>query len=252
MFRRLPTDQALIVGINVAVLREAGFLDLLSGPIGAELPTYRRLAERLFLDYAEDLDYVASSVLPSGERYLLIRGRFDWANILNSVRQVNGRCLNTFCEIPGFEGEQALSFLPTSPDTAGVVLSPASQAAWTVAADSSGVQVPYTPAYPAFLALDASTLSEPDNLPQTIRPFAESLGDAQFVVLGLDGFAEHDYRLVLDADYHSEAAAKAAHQRLSHSPGPFPKNGELHASGLRLQGRWPISRAAAEALSFTE
>ncbi len=254
LFQRLPTDHAVITGIDVGVLRQAGLLDLLTGPRAEELD-YRRFVDEAGFDYRSDLDYVAASIsVNTGERHFLLNGRFDWRTLFDTAKKSGGRCLNTFCDLPGFSPRGNLSFLPLSPNTLGMSFAPASQAAWGLAAEYAGVQVPSVPTYPVFVAMDAGVLSSAEVLPEVIRPFSEILSGADYVVLGLQT-ANGGFELALDADCLSGARATAIRDGMKLASGPESAfhalfgPGSVHAKGNSVHARWPLDRVALATLA---
>ena len=143
MFRRLPTDHAIMVGIDVEALREAGLLEVLAGPRATEELDYRRFVDQTGFDYRSDLDYVAASIaLNNSARHFVLKGRFNWDALFKTATRAGGRCQNTFCDMPGFTAGKDMSFLPLGPDALGLSSTAAQQAAWALTAEYTGVPMP--------------------------------------------------------------------------------------------------------------
>lgn len=250
LFRRLPTDHAVIAGIDVDALRKAGMLDLLVGSrVGEELD-YRRFVDQTAFDYRTDLDYVAFSISDNSDaKFFLLQGRFDWDSLFSTAKEAGGRCLNAFCDLPGFSSGRNLSFLPVGPDALGLSVTRANQAAWTLAKESTGVPLPRTPRYPVFLAMDGGVLSSPESIPPPMRALSDILSSADFVVMGIDARAGGRLELVLDADCMSEASATSVANRIqavssqSSALLPLLRNGSVRSDGRAVHGRWPLDRS---------
>jgi len=255
LFRRLPTDHAVIVGIDVDTLRQTGLLDLLAGPKAAEELDYRRFVDQTGFDYRRDLDYVAASVsVNSSSKHFLLNGRFDWKAMFDTARRAGGRCQNTFCDLPGFAAGRNLSFLPLSEDTLGLSISAGPQAAWGLAQDSTGVPLPSIPVYPFFLAMDAAILSPSDWVPAGLRPLTDVLSTADYVVLGIHAGDADNLEIALDADCMSEARAAMVKEHIEQILGPASATltllhgGTFRTEGRSVRGRWTLERNAVQSL----
>src|SRR3982074_3397307 len=67
---RLPSDNATVLSIDFAALRQGGILDLLSGPVVDQEPEYKLFVEKTAFDYRRDLDHAFVSFHPSGVFFL--------------------------------------------------------------------------------------------------------------------------------------------------------------------------------------
>ena len=254
LFQRLPTDHALIAGIDVAELRRAGLLDLLAGPRINEEVDYRSFVDRIGFDYRTDLDYVAMSIgTTDGARHFVLKGRFDWDTLFAAAQKSGGKCLNAFCDLPGNAAGRNLSFLPLGRSTLGVSVSTGNQAAWILSRENTDLPVSNVPAYPLFLSMDAGLLSSATGLPQPFQPLLQTLSAAEGVVLGLTA-ADGNLQFVLDANCLSEANAQQLRTTLHHtveSPETMAgllSEGTLKVEGRMLHGRWPVERSVLEGL----
>ena len=70
--KRLPAADSVILYIDFDQLRRAGFLKLLNAPKGAEEEEYRKFAERIHLDWRQDLHSAMLAFAPSG-KYMLVK-----------------------------------------------------------------------------------------------------------------------------------------------------------------------------------
>jgi hypothetical protein len=249
LFRRLPTDHAVILGIDVDALRKAGMLDVLAGSRVNEELDYRRFVDQTAFDYRTDLDYVAASLSTIGEaKSFLLKGRFDWDSLFATAKEAGGRCLNAFCDLPGF------SSLPVGPDALGLSISRTSQAAWTLAKDSTGVPLPRVPDYPVFIAMDGGVLSSTEAVPFMLQSLAAVVSSADFVVLGITAHAGGRLELGLDADCMSDATAVSIRNRvqsLADQGGGGLRllhDGIVKAEGNSVHARWPLDRDALQSL----
>jgi hypothetical protein len=255
LFRRLSTDHAFIVGIDVDALRKAGLLDVLAGSRVNEELDYRRFVDQTAFDYRTDLDYVAASVSMNGDsKNFLLKGRFDWNSLYSTAKEAGGRCMNAFCDLPGFASGRNLSFLPVGPDALGMSITRLNQAAWGLASESTGVPLPRVPSYPVFLAMDAGILSSTEAVPLALRPLTEILSAADFVVLGVDAHAGGRLELALDADCMSEASAASIKTRVDAAATQgsavlnLLRGGTVQVQGLSVHARWPLDRDGLQAL----
>ena len=255
LFRRLPTDHAVILGIDVDALRKAGMLEFLAGSRVNEELDYRRFVDQTAFDYRTDLDYIAASLSTTGDaKFFLLKGRFDWGSLFSTAKESGGRCLNAFCDLPGFSSNRNLSFLPVGPDALGLSISRFHQAAWTLAKDSTGVPLPRIPDYPVFIAMDGGVLSSNEAVPAVMQPLSAVLSSADFVVLGITAHAGGRLELGLDADCMSEATAIAVRNRvqsLADQTGGFLRllhDGTVKAEGNSVHARWPLDRDTLQSL----
>lgn len=254
LFKRLPADHAVVAGLDVSALRRAGLLDILAGNPADEDAEYRRFIREIAFNYRTDLDYVAASLaVDNGPRNFLLTGRFDWEKLTRASIRAGGRCQNAFCDLPGFAQGRNLSFLPVSPTSIGVTISPAPEAAWALAADNAGLVVPSVPVYPAFVSMEASLLAQSGWMPPLFEPAAQVLSSADWVVVGLAANGS-SIDLVLDATCMSPERAELVRQGMQRvlgsgaGLGAVLAAGSLTLNGKELHGRWPIERSALQTL----
>ena len=111
MLRRLPTDDAVVLYIDFSRLRAGGILQLLSASKVGEDPEYQSFVQQTDFDYKQDLDAAMVAFAPKG-KYMLLKGRFDWKNLIAYVRNSEGKCNNSFCKLLGSSPEKRISFFP--------------------------------------------------------------------------------------------------------------------------------------------
>src|SRR5689334_21077534 len=68
---RLPSDQAAVLSVDFAALRQGGILDLLSGPVVEEEPEYKTFVQKTGFDYRRDLDHALISFPSRGVFFLI-------------------------------------------------------------------------------------------------------------------------------------------------------------------------------------
>jgi hypothetical protein len=259
LMRRMPPgENALVLYVDFAALRQAGVLQLLDGSKVAEEPDYQAFVRKTDFDYRQDLDSALVAFAPSG-KYLLLKGRFDWRSLRSYVESQEGRCYNSFCQMEGSAPERHISFFPLQPNLMAMAVSPDNSAALRL--QSVGAPVPDTPRAAVWLSIPPSALKARDDLPGGTRMFARSIEAAQNATLTLapEGprlAARLDVRCRNEQDAAAAAAAltsatstlREAIEREHQKPNPADFSGVLTAGAFRSDGRrvygfWPIERA---------
>ena len=109
-------------------------------------------------------------------------------------------------------------------------------------------------AYPIFFAMDAAVLSSGGALPAVLRPLADVLSSADYVVFGLLAGKDGNFELALDADCMSETSASGLRDTISgivgHAGSTFSMlhNGRVQSQGRSVRGRWTLDRNAVQSL----
>jgi hypothetical protein len=264
MFRRLPTDDALVLFVDFAALRNGGILQLLDGSKVGEDPEYRSFVNKTEFDYKQDLDTAMVAFSPKG-KYMLLRGRFDWKSLSSYVRGVDGMCNNSFCRMAGSTPDRRISFFPIQSDMMALAVSPEEAAALNMNTVDARPERDF-PAAPIWISIPPSVVRSGQTLPDGAQMFARKLERAQSVTLALtpesDAFnAKLDVRCGSAAD-----AAEIAGQltkvtdvvremiaRENKTPNPadfsgFLTSGTFRSEGSRVFGYWPIPRAMVDNL----
>ena len=259
LMRRIPIDEnALVLYVDFAALRQAGVLQLLDGSKLAEEPDYQAFVRKTDFDYRQDLDSALVAFATSG-RYLLLKGRFDWRSLRAYVESQEGHCYNSFCQMDGSSAERHISFFPLQTNLMAMAVSPDSSAALRL--QSVGAPLPDVPRAAVWLSIPPSVLKARDDLPGGTRMFARGIEAAQSVILtvapeGQRLAARLDVRCGSEQDATAAAAAltsatgtlREAIEREHQKPNPADFSGVLtsgtfRSDGLRVYGFWPIERA---------
>src|SRR5205809_5100304 len=106
---RLLSENAAVLSIDFAALRNGGVFELLSGPVVEEEPEYKTFVEKTGFDYRRDLDHAYIS-FPSDGVYFLAQGRFDWKRLEAYAREQGGGCSSGLCRMPGSQPSRKISF----------------------------------------------------------------------------------------------------------------------------------------------
>jgi len=265
ILKRMPSSDALVVGIDFAALRRAGFLQLLAGAKAAEQSEYRSFVYATRFDYISDLDSALLSFPHSGAFYCVAQGRFDWKSLRAYVDREHGKCVNSLCRVIGSTPDRHISFLPLRRDLMAIAVSDDSLAVNQLARPGEGPN-PAMPEGLIWLKFPGALLQSAASLPDGMRPFARIVENAPSVTLSLapegSGLAAK-----LDVLCHSEQeAADLASQLTSvterarimftrehQTPNPADfsgvvTSGVFHHEGTRLLGSWPIERAFVQNL----
>ena len=259
LLRRMPLDEnALVLYVDFAALRQAGVLQLLDGSKVAEEPDYQAFVRKTDFDYRQDLDSALVAFAPSG-KYLLLKGRFDWRSLRSYVVSQGGRCYNSFCQMEGSAPERHISFFPLQPNLMAMAVSPDNSAALRL--QSMGDPVPDTPSAAVWLSIPPAVLKARDDLPAGTRMFARGIEAAQSVMLTLAAegprlAARLEVRCRNEQDATEAAAAltratgtlREAIEREHQTPNSADFSGVLTSGAFRAEGRkvsgyWPIERA---------
>ncbi|MBV9084936.1 MAG: hypothetical protein JOZ62_19835 [Acidobacteriaceae bacterium] len=253
--------------VDVAVLRRANLLSLLSDPKRVEEMDYSRFVHETGFDYARDADAIAGSV-ESKQMFVVVRGRFHWSDIRQYAADHGGSCTAHYCKLPASKREYSASVVEIQPDVLGLALSEDPSAA-TMLVRRRGMPSEQIPAQPVWVKLSRSLLENPVNLPLPARILTITLQSADTVTLALDRgeSADATFEVHVNAEFPNQAAADTARRQLeiqtklfqlelareheqasaSNLSGLFV-SGRFQAVGNRLSGSWPVKRELLEAL----
>lgn len=269
LLKRMPATDALVMWVDFAALRRAGFLQLLAGAKSAEDPEYQSFVYATRFDYMNDLDTALVSFPHSGGSYFLVSGRFDWKSLRAYVTRENGQCVNSLCRVTGSTPDRHISFLPLRRDLMAMAVSTDPWAVGDLATSRPG---PY-PAMPeglVWLRFPGSLPKSAGNLPDGARPFARIIENAPSVTVSfvpegdrLSARLEILCRTPQEAiDLASQLAAvtelaRSLFSREHKTPNPADFSGVVTAGvfrteGSRLLGAWPIKRAFVQNLLGTQ
>jgi hypothetical protein len=262
----LPTQDAILLHVDVQALRGSGLLDLLAGSKAAEESDYKLFVEQSDFDYRQDLDTVLASFYKGGV-YFLLRGRFDWKNLMEYATLQGGVCHNAFCRVETSRPERYISFFGLKHNVMALAVSSDSWAATTLFSKKRDAEIPDLPGHPVWVRIPASALQNKDWLPAGTRAFASALAGAETVSLAL-GASGPRFEAVLNVTCRSpEEAARLSAQlenltnmlrnfiaRENKTPNPRDLSSVLTAGSFRhvdrqVVGRWPIERVFLESVA---
>lgn len=262
--KRLPAADSVIVYIDFDKLRRGGFLRSLAGPKSMEDAEYKAFAQRIHLDWRQDLDAALVAFAPSG-KYMFVKGRFDWKSLRSYVSSSGGDCSTDLCRITGSAPERRISFFPMRENLMALAVSTDDIAARRMNGIAPGPD-PEIPSAPVWMRIPGAVLRSGDSLPPGTRMFARTVQQADYVTLQ---FAPEGDRVAArleilcrdprDATTMAGELTKATtllrelieRERQKPNPADFSgvlTSGEFHGEGRRVVGRWPIERAFVENL----
>lgn len=252
----LPEEHATLLYIDVASLRAGGFLDLFSGSPAARDPEYRQFVSRTQFDYTTDLDALAAS-FRGRERFLVLRGRFNWQALISYVSQQGGSCGKSLCQLEGSVPDRRISFYPLRRDLMALAVSPDPLAAYQIRKGAQATLATFPPE-PAWLMIPSTALQGAGAAPDRVRPFVEALRGAQQIEFAVSA-VQKDLRISASIRCDSPASASQIAMELVSAqaslrdlilrqhlqPGPTDLagillNGSIRDDGTRVEGRWPV------------
>ncbi len=262
--KRLPSADSVILYIDFEQLRRGGILKLLNASKAAEDEEYRKFADRIHLDWRQDLDTAMLSLAPSG-KYMLVKGRFDWKSLRSYAASSGGDCEDSFCRVTGSTRDRRISFFPLRDNLMALAVSTDDMAAKRMMGATPGPDAEL-PVAPVWMRIPGSVLKAGDTLPSGTRMFARTVEQADFVTLM---FVPEGDRLAAKLDVvcrdDKDAAAMAAEltratgllrdlilrEHVTPNPADFSgvlTSGTFHGEGRRVVGHWPIEKSFVENL----
>ncbi len=178
---RLPTQDAVVAGIDFDALRASGILGSLLDGRGQQEAEYVDFVRDSGFNYQRDLRYVLASFAPDGE-FFLIRGVFDWPRLERYVATQKGRCENHFCRMAGSTNEKNISFFPLQRDLMAMAVARDAGAAERL--NHLGPQADVAVLKePLWLTFSAGALRHSASLEGSSRLFATAIMDAERVTI---------------------------------------------------------------------
>ncbi len=260
MLALLPRQNAAVFFANVAVLRQAGMLELLTGGKAAGDTEYENFVRQTHFDYSRDLRAVAGAT-GEDEIFFVIRGRFDWGRLRAYAAAHGGSCANGVCRAATSRAGRWASFFAIQPDAMALALSTNGSAVKALRPERRHGLEQKPPTEPVWVRVSPSVLRNPTDLPAGLRIFAISLEPANSVVLSMARAAEKNaaFDLRLTADCPSAATAETVRSQLEiqtnmlglelkrerERPNPADLTGLLTAGSFqvvdkRVIGIWPV------------
>ncbi len=268
MLRWLPGRGGTVFFANVAALRHAGMLNLLTGPKAVADPEYQEFVRQTHFEYSKDLAALAGEA--DGEQlFFILRGNFDWRKLREYADAHAGGCAKGICKVPGSRTGRWISFRAIQPDVMALALSGDSSAVRALRGDQPGAAFGM-PREPVWVNVSVSLLKNPVNLPQEMRIFAISLQSADSVLLSVGPAAENSdeaFTIRLDAACRRETTADTTRNQLEietkmlklelarehRQANPADLTGLLTAGTFQVVnqhviGRWPVRKELLNAL----
>ncbi|MCU1262298.1 MAG: hypothetical protein JWO80_5183 [Bryobacterales bacterium] len=261
LLRRLPTQDATVLSVDVQTLRHGGLLKLLAANKTAEEPEYQTFIQNSGFDYQRDLDAVEIAFAPSGT-FLLVRGRFDWKKLEAYATANGGGCYNKLCRMQGSTPERRISFLPLDQTLMALAISTDDLAASRLTKPGPQREIDI-PTQPVWLSIPGASLQRPGSMPQATKAFAGALVGADRVMLTLGPHGDM-YQAGLEAVCKSPDDAKALAEQLTKLTGLLREvvktkaaddlpallaAGSFTRKDQKVFGYWPIRKTLFENLA---
>ncbi len=265
LVEHLPSQEGVVLAIDLRALRAAGVLAALDGARIGQEPEYVSFVTETGFDYQEDLDY-ALAWFGNRTVCLLLKGRFDWRKLRTYATGQGGVCRNAFCRVEGSTAERRISFFPLRRDVMAVGVGPDDWAASMLLTRQASRRGTSTPVRPVWLRVPSAALKDSEKLPAGTRLFARAMEGAEDVSLSLS-ISEGRAAIELDATCPSIGDASALSFQLEgltrvlkemiareqQTPNPRDLSGVLAAGVFnrvdrRVVGRWPVEREFLEGI----
>jgi hypothetical protein len=263
----LPRVNSTIVYLDLERLRDAGLLEVLAGSKAVEEPEYRKFVEESGFDYRTDLDRIAVA-FQGDSRYLIVRGKFDWAKLSQFAAMRGGMCRNSVCNYtPAQALSRSNSFYPLRSNVMALYSGVLEWGVYEVAPhqiDPSTFPVPDAPAWmlvPAFVWRQTA-------LPAGAKTFASVFGGAESVLLSIVPESSTHFKLMADVNCGDTVTAASIQARLIEATDLLRKmmarekevpnskdlsgllaGGSFQQEGAHVKANWPLERAFLETLS---
>jgi len=267
LVKQLPPGDFTRFYADLAALRKAGLLHLLTGASPVQEKDYQEFVRQTQFDYTRDLDAIAGA--SDGEQlFFLIRGRFEWDKFKQYAAARGGTCRSQSCAVPISKPGYWASLVRLQPGVAGLAISAHSAAADTLRREAPQMDEA-APSNPVWVKVSKGLLTKPEALPLAVRILAISLQSADRVILSLGPAVGQEAALSveLEADFSIEPSAETARaqldietkmlklglQRNHREPDPADLTGLLtagtfHRVRTRVTGRWPVRRELLKTL----
>lgn len=262
----LPSDQATLIYIDVAALRQSGILGQLAGPKTAEDADYRQFVDATQFDYSRDLDAIAAAI-KDGRIYFALRGRFHWSNLASYAVHQGGECHDNFCVAPGSQPHRRISFYPVQSGVLAMGVGPGDFDAYQVTA-KPGRSVVAGPREPVWAVIPAAALRSANGLPAGAQALIPALQGADQIVLGMGANPDRQLQLSVHVTCKDAAGAAALEAQLESAtktlrdavarqhqkPDPSDLTDLLTAGNYRREerqvyGTWPIPKEFVNAIA---
>jgi len=263
LLRRLPSENAALLRLDIDALRKAGILNLLSAGKASVDSEYQTFLNGTGFDYQRDLDEILGSFSQAGT-FLILKGRFDWPKLEAYAGQNGGSCYDHLCRMPGSAAERRISYLPLAPNLMAMAVTNDDLAASRMTKEGPARAIEL-PSQPVWLTVSGAALQKSTALPPASRIFTSALTAADAVTLTLgQAPAEGGYEAKLSAQCKTDEDARVMSVQLTKLTGMLKsfmgKNksedfgsaiaaGSFSQSGTRVDGVWPIRKGLLESLA---
>ena len=255
----LPTQDAVVAGLDFDALRNSGLLKSLVGNKVSQEAEYLDFVRDSGFDYQRDLHYVLAAFAPDGE-FFLLRGEFDWEKLERYVARQKGSCIDHLCHLAGSTADKKISFFPLRKNLMAMAVAPDEGAATRL--KQLGPQNDVTlPKQPVWLTFSAGALRHAASRRGSSRLFATAIMDAERVTItaGLANGNRMEARLEAVCRDTQQAGSLMAQlqvfmtllRKLPEQQGQvltqdslagLLASGTIAQAGSNVVGRWPIPR----------
>jgi hypothetical protein len=182
---KLPTQDAVVVGLDFDALRSSGVLASLFDSKGPQEAEYVDFVRDSGFNYQRDLHYVLAAFAPDGE-FFFVRGAFDWSKLARYVASQKGSCGDHLCRLNGSTPEKKISFFQVRNDLMAMAVAEDPGAATRLKQLGPQDDV-IVPKEPAWLTFSAGALrheaASRGSLSGSSRLFASAIMDAERVTI---------------------------------------------------------------------
>jgi len=267
LVKLLPPGDLTIFFVDVAMLRQANLLNLVTGIAPAAEKDYAEFVSQTQFDYTLDMDALAGA--SDGEQlFFVIRGRLRWDKLRQYAAAHGGACRDDYCKAPASKPGRWANFFPVQPDVIALAISRNSAAADLLRPPGRRVQEQPN-GNPVWVRVAQSALKTPSSLPLPLRIFAVILQATDSVVLSLGPprSGQAVFSVQLDAGFPNEPSADTARTQFEiqtkmlklelarehQQPNPADLTGLLTAGSFQVVkrhviGSWPVRKDLLSAL----
>ena len=265
LVQTLPPDQAVHSYIDLALLRQGGYLDLLAGAKASEEPDYKKFVQDTGFDYRTDLD-AAAVAFRNGSVYMALRGKFTWDRLQKYAESHGGRCVDALCGMPATTPGRIISYYKIQRDVLALAVAPDERAA-SMIGPLHWKTPPRIPPAVMWVFAPAFAFSDVKALPAGSHSFLSPLAETQGVQFTLGPGSGQNLELRMETTSNSPAQAADLAKRLTTTTDLLtrmlkrdkmkPTAGDL--SGVLVAGHfvakdamvtatWPIDRSFIQSL----
>lgn len=264
----LPKNDMTVFFANVAGLRHADLLNLVSGSKPVTDAEYQQFIREMQFDYAKDLDALAGE--SDGKQFLFVlRGRFVWSKLQTYATAHGGVCSREECNVPASTPGRWASFFEIQPDVMALALSTDDHAVEVLRPHGKLAPVAM-PTAPVWINISMDVVRAPVNLPAALRVFAICLQSVNSVVLSVSsptGNSGAAFDLKLEAECRNATTADTARTQLElqtkmlklelarerETPNAADLTGLLTAGTFqvvdkKIVGTWPVAKELLSSL----